>query len=167
MTTVVTQQILGAVKRSVVRGSFTVVLVTCVWESGFRWWGEFSLSKRQTARHFDPPVRKDHICKLIGQHIPENTKKATSWCINVWKVWSKPVQLYHASEQAGRLSISTRVDLPDVSGVHGTWRSTEGQNCVFSTRRTSISLRLDRYWTVGWSSWPHADLGRQKGRRYL
>ncbi len=36
---------------------------------------EFSLSKRQTGRRFGPPVRKDQIRKLIGQHIPDNTRK--------------------------------------------------------------------------------------------
>ncbi len=50
---------------------------------------EFSLSKRQTARRFGPLVRKEQIRKLFGQHIPENTKKATSWCMNGWKVWSE------------------------------------------------------------------------------
>ncbi len=45
---------------------------------------EFSLSKRQTARRFGPPVRKDQLRELIRQRVPEYTKKVTSWCMNVW-----------------------------------------------------------------------------------
>ncbi len=49
----------------------------------------FSLSKRQTARLFGPPVRKDQLHELIGQRVPENAKNVTSWCMNVWKAWSE------------------------------------------------------------------------------
>ncbi len=54
---------------------------------------EFSLSKRQAARRFGPPEQKDQIRELIGQHIPENTKKVTSWYMNVCKAWSERMLL--------------------------------------------------------------------------
>ena len=50
---------------------------------------DFSLTKQQMTRRFGSPVREEQIYKLIDQGIPDNTKKTTSWCMSVWKAWSK------------------------------------------------------------------------------
>ena len=48
---------------------------------------EFVLDKKQKARRFNSPVSKQKIDALIDSRIPSNTKKATSWCIGIWKAW--------------------------------------------------------------------------------